>query len=113
VRRLAALESEGRLDSERVQLAAGGLKVSERTVWRWVRQARAGGGLDRRPRERFQVTDEIRQRVAFWRGNVAAVHRELAAAAKAGGQLAPSLSTLQRAVARDVLAGAGAGRAGW
>jgi putative transposase len=89
VRRLAALEGEGRLGSEQVQLAADGLNVSERTVWRWVRQARAGEGLDRRPRERFQVTDEIRQRVAFWRGNTAAVHRELAAAAKAGGPPAP------------------------
>jgi len=112
VRRLAALEGEGRLGSEQVQLAADGLDVSERTVWRWVRQARGGEGLDRRPRERFQVTDEIRQRVAFWRGNTAAVHRELAAAAKAGGPPAPSLSTLQRAVARDVLAGDRAGLAG-
>jgi putative transposase len=68
VRCLAALEGEGRLGSEQVQLAAGALKVTERTVWRWVRQARAGDGLDRRPRERFQVTDEIRHRVAFWRG---------------------------------------------
>ena len=62
VRRLVALEGEGRLGSEQVRLAAGALEVSERTVWRWVRQARAGEGLDRRPRERFQVTDEIRQR---------------------------------------------------
>ena len=52
---------------------------SERTVWRWVGQARAGEGLDRRPRGRFQVTGEVRQRLAFWRGNAAAVHRELAA----------------------------------
>jgi hypothetical protein len=58
VRRLAALEGEGRLGAEQVRLAAGGMKVSERTVWRWVRQARAGEGLDRRPRERFQVTDD-------------------------------------------------------
>jgi len=111
VRRLAALEDAGRLGSEQVQLAARTLEVSERTVWRWVRQARAGEGLSRRPRERFQVTDEIRQRLAFWRGNTAAVHRVLAAAAKAGGPPAPSLSTLQRAVARDVLAGDRAGLA--
>jgi hypothetical protein len=89
VRRLVALEGEGRLGSEQVQLATGALKVSARTVWRLVRQARAGEGLDRRPRERFQVTDEIRQRVAFWRGNTAAVHRELTAAAKVGGPPAP------------------------
>ena len=75
VRRLSVLEDSGRLGSEQVRLAAGALGVSERTVWRWVRQARAGEGLDRRPCERFQVTDEIRQRVAFWRGNTAAIHR--------------------------------------
>jgi len=40
------------------------------------------------------------------------VHRELVRAAKAGGLPAPSLSTLQRAVARDVLAGDRAGLAG-
>jgi putative transposase len=112
VRRLAALEDEGRLGCEQVRLAAGSLGVSERTVWRWVRQARAGEGLVRRPRGRFEVTGELRQRLAFWRGNTAAVHRELAAAAKAGGPPAPSLSTLQRAVARDVLAGDRAGLAG-
>jgi putative transposase len=112
VRHLAALEDASRLGSEQVQLAAGALGVSERTVWRWVRQARAGAGLDRRPRGRFQVTGEIRQRLAFWRGNTAAVHRELAAAAKDGGPPAPSLSTLQRAVTRDLLAGDRAGLAG-
>lgn len=111
VRRLAALEDASRLGSEQVQSAADALGVSERTVWRWVRQARAGEGLSRRPRGRFQVTDEIRQRLAFWRGNAAAVHRELAATAKAGGPPAPSLSTLQRAVVRDVLAGDRAGLA--
>ncbi len=112
VRRLAALKEEGRLGCEQVQLAAGSLGVSERTVWRWVRQARAGEGLDRRPRGRFLVSDELRQRLAFWRGNTAAVHRELAASAEGGGPPAPSLSTLQRAVARDVLAGDRAGLAG-
>jgi putative transposase len=112
VRRLVALEEAGRLGVEEVELAAGGLGVSSRTVWRWVRQARAGEGLDCRPRGRFVVTDEVRQRLAFWRGNAAAVHRELVEAARNGGPVAPSLSTLQRAVARDVLAGDRAGLAG-
>jgi hypothetical protein len=47
VRRLVALEGEGRLGSEQVRLATGALKVSERSVWRWVRQA-----LSRRPGSR-------------------------------------------------------------
>jgi putative transposase len=109
VRRLVALDGAGRLGVEEVELAAGALGVSSRTVWRWVRQARAGEGLDCRPRGRFVVTDEVRQRLAFWRGNAAAVHRELVEAARNGGPAAPSLSTLQRAVARDVLAGDRAG----
>ena len=67
VRRLVALEETGRLGVEQVELAAGGLGVSSRTVWRWVRQARAGEGLGRRPRGRFLVTDEIRQRLAATR----------------------------------------------
>ena len=78
---------------EVVERGVGGrrLGVSSRTVWRWVRQARAGEGLGRRPRGRFVVTDEIRQRLAFWRGNAAAVHRELVEAARNGGPVAPSL----------------------
>ena len=112
VRRLVALEETGRLGVEQVELVAGGLGVSSRTVWRWVRQARAGEGLDRRRRVRFLVTDEIRQRLAFWRGNAAAVHRELVEAARSGGPMAPSLSTLQRAVTRDLLAGDRAGLGG-
>lgn len=94
MRRLAALAEAGRLSGEQVRPAAVALGVSERTVWRWVGQARAGEGLVRRPRGRFEVTAEVRQRLAFWRGNAAAVHRELAAAAKTGGPAAPSLSTL-------------------
>ena len=112
VRRLVALAQTGRLGVEHVEMVAGAQGVSSRTVWRWVRQARAGEGLDRRPRRRFEVTDEIRQRLAFWRGNAAAVHRELVEAARHGGPVAPSLSTLQRAVARDLLAGDRAGLAG-
>ncbi len=85
VRRLMGLDGEGRLTTGHVQLAAEGLGVSERTVWRWIEAYRARGELDQRPRGRFEVTDQVRERLAFWRGNVAAVHRELAEAAKGGG----------------------------
>src|SRR5689334_14064893 len=77
VRRLIALDAEGRLSTEHVQLVADGLAVSERTVWRWIANARAGGDLDGSPRSQFVVTDQLRQRLAYWRGNVAALHREL------------------------------------
>ena len=78
VRRLAALADAGRLGSGQVRSAAGALGVSERTVWRWVGQARAGEGWTAGRGGHFQVTGEVRQRLAFWRGNAAAVHRELA-----------------------------------
>ena len=105
VRRLMGLDGESRLTTGHVQLAAEGLGVSERTVWRWIEAGRARGELDQRPRGHFEVTDQVRERLAFWRGNVAAVHRELVEAAKGGGPAAPSRQTLQRAVGRDVLRG--------
>jgi putative transposase len=92
-----------------VLLAAEGLGVSERTVWRWLERVRANGGLGRQSRDHFEVTGEVRQRLAFWRGNVAAVHRELLEAANSAGTAAPSRATLQRAVERDILRGDRAG----
>jgi putative transposase len=47
--------------------------------------------------------------LAYWRGNVAALHRELVEQAVGGGRTAPSMATLQRAVARDLLPGMRAG----
>lgn len=86
-----------------VRLAAGGLDVSERSVWRWVAQAK-----DRAQpvqRSRFTVDAVVRQRLAFWRGNVAAVHRELVQAEAEGGPLAPSFPTLHQALSTGELAG--------
>lgn len=60
-------------------------------------------------RPRFVVDDALRRRLAYWQGNVAALHRELAAAVTAGGPTAPSFATLHRAVARDLSAGERAG----
>ena len=81
---------------------------------RWVERARAGGGLNlnRMTREHFEITDALRERVAFWRGNVSAVHRELVEIARAGGPEAPSRQTLARAMSRDVLPGDRAGLRG-
>ncbi len=94
-------------------LVADGLAVSLRTVWRWIANARAGGDLDGRPRSQFVVTDQLRQRLAHWRGNVAALHRELVEQAEATGESAPSRQALPRAVGRDVSRGDRAGAAAW
>jgi putative transposase len=97
VHRLVQLGESAVLSREQVALAAQGVGVSERTMWRWVARA-VGRTTKRAGRPRFTVDDELRQRLAFWRGNVAAVHRELVEAAAAGGPPAPSLRTLHRAV---------------
>lgn len=51
----------------------------------------------------------MRQRLAYWRGSVVAVHREWVDAAAAGGPRAPSLATLYRAVDRQLSPGDRAG----
>lgn len=56
-------------------------------------------------RRHFLIDDELRVRLAYWRGNVMALHRELVDSERAGGPAAPSKSALYRAVAADVSAG--------
>ena len=107
VRRLVELSESRPLSRDDVRLAARGLGVSERSVWRWVAQAKDRGQPAQR--SRFTVDDALRQRLAFWRGNVAAVHRELVQAAAQGGPPAPSFPTLHRAINRALSPGELAG----
>ena len=106
-RRLALLDSRGELTSEHVQLTARALGVSERTVWRWVSRARSQAR--QAERDRFRIDEQLRVRLAYWRGNVAALHRELVAEHAGGGGPVPSLVTVQRAVRRDLTPGERAG----
>ncbi|MCD2114107.1 hypothetical protein LQ384_23615 [Rhodococcus rhodochrous] len=64
------------------------MAVAERTVWRWLPTRRAGIGPG--PRRPFRLDDDLRVRLAGWRGNVLALHRELVAAEKTVGAPAPS-----------------------
>ncbi|HSA50058.1 MAG TPA: transposase family protein [Yinghuangia sp.] len=100
---------------------ARSLEVTERTVWRWLAAAErddaaaAAPGARAPRRDRFVVTPEVRRLLALWKGNVAAVHRELAARAARQSPPAappPSLPTLHRAIHRDLTAGERAGLAG-
>jgi putative transposase len=109
VARLRGMDERGELASEHVRLAAEGLGVSERTVWRDLARARAGGDAEDMVPTRFSVDDVLRKKLAFWRGNAAAVHRELADAAADAGKPVPSLATLHRAIRRDLSAGERAG----
>lgn len=69
-------------------------------------------GRDRRTerpvRAGFEVTPEILSRLAAWRGNAAAVQRELVQQSNASASPAPSLATLQRALRTSI--GASQGR---
>ena len=98
-RRLLELDAAGQLTAAHVRLAASSVGLSERTMWRWLGRGRLTGEVTP---PRFVVDDALRRRLAYWRGNVAALHRELVDAAAAGGPAAPGFATLYRAVARDL-----------
>ncbi|MFD4210791.1 hypothetical protein ACFWRG_33015 [Micromonospora tulbaghiae] len=76
VRALLELSQRGELTTAHVELSAHTLGVHVRTVWRNLARARLGEPL-RRGRGRFEITDDIRTLLAYHRGNVKAVHREL------------------------------------
>ncbi|MGW3660729.1 transposase [Streptomyces sp. NPDC005151] len=121
MRRLLALRAGGKLTAGHVRVAADALGVSERTVWRWLAAAAesdeaAAVGLGARSRAgaRFKITPEVRGLLGLWKGNVRAVHRELVlrAARQSPPADAPSLTTLHRAIRRDLTPGERAGLAG-
>ncbi len=120
VRRLLALRAGKKLTAGHVRVAADALGVSERTVWRWLAAAQsdetaaAHPGARSRADARFTITPEVRGLLALWKGNVRAVHRELVcrAARQSPPADAPSLTTLHRAIRRDLTPGERAGLAG-
>ncbi|WP_329059421.1 helix-turn-helix domain-containing protein [Streptomyces sp. NBC_01453] len=120
VRRLLALRAGKKLTAGHVRVAADALGVSERTVWRWLAAAQsdetaaAYPGARSRADARFTITPEVRGLLALWKGNVRAVHRELVvrAARQSPPADAPSLTTLHRAIRRDLTPGERAGLAG-
>lgn len=101
-RRLLELDAAGQLTAGHVRLAASSVGLSGRTMWRRLGRGRSTGQVTPPDRARFAVGDALRRRLAYWRGNVAALHRELVAAAAAGGPPALGLATLHRAVACDL-----------
>ncbi|GGT02973.1 hypothetical protein GCM10010206_77010 [Streptomyces cinerochromogenes] len=119
MRRLLALRQDQKLTTRHVRLMAQSLEVTERTVWRWLAAAErdeaaaAEPGARAQSKDRFSVTPEVRRLLALWKGNVAAVHRELTArAARGEGDPPPSIPTLHRAIRRDLTPGERAGLAG-
>ncbi|WP_234309380.1 Mu transposase C-terminal domain-containing protein [Streptomyces sp. NRRL F-5193] len=111
--RLMALDHQGQLTSAHVRLVATAVGRSERTVWNWIKVARATGRTDAQRRPRFTVTPEIRRLLGLWGGNASAVLRELQKRAAADPQQpqVPSLATLHKALRRDLAPGDRAGLA--
>lgn len=97
VARLVAAAQTGALRRRLVADAAAAAGVSERTVWRWIQAGRYVAPV----RENWQITSRAHALYVTWRGNVAAVHRELVAE----GANPPSKRTLQRTFARDLTPG--------
>ncbi|WP_055495699.1 hypothetical protein [Streptomyces sp. TP-A0356] len=108
VRRLLALREDQKLTTRHVRLMAGWLEVTERTVWRWLaaaerdESAAAEPGVRAQSKDRFSVTPEVRRLLALWKGNVAAVHRELTARA-ARGEGRRRLRRFRRCIGRSVV----------
>jgi putative transposase len=101
VNRLQTLREGKSLSSAHVRLVAESLQVSPRTVWRWLQQAGLESRTHRREDGRFKLGEEDISDLAYHLGNFSAMHR---ARAEAGIPM-PSLSTLHRAVARQLTAG--------
>ncbi|WP_176741671.1 DDE-type integrase/transposase/recombinase [Streptomyces sp. Cmuel-A718b] len=98
------LRERGELTSAEVKTVARTVGVHERTVWRRLERARAAGTADLAPRSRYCVTDEVRIKLAYYRGNIKRVHQEMLEEADDPKQV-PSLTTLHRAVKLDLAPG--------
>ncbi|MFD5556069.1 AAA family ATPase [Streptomyces sp. NPDC127068] len=101
VARLLELDAAEALTTAHVRAGAQVGGVNVRTVWRWLDAARTEGRVERRPRARLELSDQMWKVLAQAGGNVAALHRHLKAA---GGEV-PSLASLHRVVRRDLQAG--------
>ena len=96
VERLGELRDNGELTTEHVRLAASGLGVRERTVWRWLRLPADQPGTPA-GRGRYQLSEADREAYARYRGNVAAVHRARAAvlASPGAAEVGPVLGSVR------------------
>ena len=79
VERLGQLREAGELMAAHVRLAASGLGVRERTVWRWLSLAAGQPGTPA-GRGAYQLSEADREAYVRYRGNMAAVHRARGAA---------------------------------
>ncbi|WP_405764304.1 hypothetical protein [Streptomyces sp. NBC_01538] len=103
MRRLLERQQAGELSTRHVRAVAEVVGASERTVWRWLEQAKATGRVEAPAGRGYAVSDEVWALLGEVGGNVAELRRRLTAAG--GGGSVPSASTLHRVVRRDRRAG--------
>jgi putative transposase len=94
VERLAAARKSAPLSRRLVREAAAACGVAESTMWRWI----ARGGPTPRAGRGVVPSERAVELLLQWRGNVAAVHRQLMEEAEE----VPSLRTLARAFERGL-----------
>lgn len=94
VERLAAAQKSAPLSRRLVREAAAACGVAESTMWRWI----ARGGPTPRPSGGVVPSERAVELLLAWRGNIAAVHRQLLEE----GEQVPSLRTLGRAFERGL-----------
>jgi putative transposase len=94
VERLAAAQKSAPLSRRLVQEAASACGVSKSTMWRWI----ARGGPTPRARRGVVPSERAVELLLQWRGNVAAVSRQL----REEGEVVPSRRTLARAFERGL-----------
>lgn len=85
--RLVALREDGQLSPAHVRLAAEGLRVSVRTVRRWIEPG-APAGPRRTGVARYVLSETDREAFAYFRGNIAAVYRARRAVLDGRGEAA-------------------------
>ncbi|MEK8141936.1 transposase family protein [Streptomyces sp. M10(2022)] len=79
VRRLLEKQQAGELSTRHVRAVADMTGVSERTVWRWLEQAKTTGQTEPGVRQGYAVSDEVWSLLGEVGGNVAELRRRLAA----------------------------------
>lgn len=92
--RLLTAREAGSLSNGAVREAAEACGVSERTVWRW----RQRGEVPRRSSRGWMPSERTLELLVAWRGNIAAVHRQLVE----DGERVPSRRAVARALAREL-----------
>ncbi|MEU6093101.1 Mu transposase C-terminal domain-containing protein [Streptomyces sp. NPDC047085] len=98
ISRLMYLKQQGTYSSEHLRVVADAFGCDKRTVRRWMDNAAENNGVyTPKPRDSFTLTQEMRDAVARYCGNIAAAYRELKKESRLGAE-PPSYATFYRAV---------------